>query len=70
MYVAACPMCVASYGVIPHTYIRARPSGSVSVVANRSRVSCTRTAPAGSGPSRGTSGLVHARMEPSLTGCD
>ena len=33
MYVAAWPMWVASYGVIPQTYIRAPPSGAVSTSA-------------------------------------
>ena len=61
MYVAAWPMCVASYGVMPQTYIRAAPDGSTGF-SSPDAVSCTRTAGAGARSSRGTSGLAHARM--------
>src|SRR6476620_8967003 len=35
MYVAACPRCVESYGVIPHTYIRTVGGGSNGTTARR-----------------------------------
>jgi hypothetical protein len=61
MYVAAWPMWVASYGVIPQTYIRAGPSGSAGRT-DPAAVSWTRTGCAVPRSILGTSGLVHARM--------
>jgi hypothetical protein len=55
-------MCVASYGVMPHTYMRAGPSGR-RVTGAPDAVSKTLTSGPGPKPSSfGTSGLDHARM--------
>src|SRR5205814_6416032 len=63
--VAAWPRWVASYGVIPQTYMRAGPAGSVGYTPPRaeSNSASGRAVPG----SRGTGGVGHASMPPSLT---
>src|SRR5689334_5022750 len=61
-YVAACPMCVASYGVMPHTYIRAvLPSTGAASTGPPEAVSWRRNGRAWPGTT-GMSGGVHACM--------
>src|SRR5689334_13713502 len=58
-------MCVASYGVIPQTYIRAVPSGGTSSTSSPVAESATRTCGPRTGTG-GTSGAGHARMRGTL----
>ncbi len=58
MYVAACPIWVASYGVIPHAYSVASPPAAATARSPRA-VSKTR----GSGPRPGKSGTLTPRQE-------
>src|ERR1700685_298480 len=58
MNVAACPIWVASYGVIPHAYVVAA-GPAAATASSPEEVSNTR----GSGPCPGSSGMLTPRQE-------